>query len=404
MIRMHNELGFCTKDKVIKALRKTRLVVGNGFDLYCGLKTKYSDYFSYNSFKNNLIDEWIDKDQSQLFVKYISSPKDSEIRSRIQKAFAELDQVNAWDVAFTISSRLWLNENGKSWHEIESTMLMWLQKEEDEDGMRYLESFKVVYHALNQEEELYRLTDELAFLAALIFKKHEEKPFSSIESFYAFLLDELILFERDFGKYINHQQFDDSGKNFNIITFNADYERACNEALQKLCPKDGLIAIDTFNFGTMRPQCFENLLHHINGNTTNPIFGIDSKGISVSDPEYIFTKTYRRMGLDTQIETYDERGSFENVIVFGHSLCESDYSYFFPVLDQLRMLDFTATSKIIFAFSIYDEKHAEEIRSKLLKSVAKLFESYAESKHTNDSSRLLDSLTTQGRVLMYKIV
>lgn len=33
------------KQSVIQNLRNVKLIIGNGFDLKCKLKTKYSDYF-----------------------------------------------------------------------------------------------------------------------------------------------------------------------------------------------------------------------------------------------------------------------------------------------------------------------------------------------------------------------
>lgn len=69
-------------------------------------------------------------------------------------------------------------------------------------------------------------------------------------------------------------------------------------------------------------------LRHINGDVTHPIFGIDSDVFPPSDPRYIFTKTYRRMALDSQSSRHDESFNFSNAVVFGHSLCKADHNYF----------------------------------------------------------------------------
>ena len=34
-----------SKKEVINNLKNVKLILGNGFDLHCGLKSKYSDYF-----------------------------------------------------------------------------------------------------------------------------------------------------------------------------------------------------------------------------------------------------------------------------------------------------------------------------------------------------------------------
>ena len=43
------------KSEFIKSLQKVKIVIGNGFDLYCGLKTKYKDYFDHNKDMQRLL-------------------------------------------------------------------------------------------------------------------------------------------------------------------------------------------------------------------------------------------------------------------------------------------------------------------------------------------------------------
>ena len=101
--------------------------------------------------------------------------------------------------------------------------------------------------------------------------------------------------------------------------------------------------------------------------------------------------------------TYESK-EFDNVVVFGHSLSKNDYSYFFPLLDKLEMTDFSSNKKIIFAFSIFDEKQSYAIKSDHRKAVNRMFASYAVFKgYQNEPERLLDALTTQGRILTVEI-
>jgi hypothetical protein len=37
------------KESIIEGLSKIKVVLGNGFDLHCGLPTKYSDFFKSRS-------------------------------------------------------------------------------------------------------------------------------------------------------------------------------------------------------------------------------------------------------------------------------------------------------------------------------------------------------------------
>ena len=145
------------------------------------------------------------------------------------------------------------------------------------------------------------------------------------------------------------------------------------------------------------------LLHNINGNLENPIFGIDSNLCRASDPRFIFTKTNRRMELEMIDFECQKDIVFDNVIVYGHSLSSNDYSYFFPLLDKLEMTNFLSNKKIIFGFSVYDREKETEIKRKNRLNIQKLFEAYANYKELKDVNRLLDSLTTQNRVLTYEI-
>ena len=99
-----------------------------------------------------------------------------------------------------------------------------------------------------------------------------------------------------------------------------------------------------------------------------------------------------------------ESDIFDNLIIFGHSLNPADYSYFFSVFDKVEITNLGKDTKIIFAFSIYDENRREQIKSGLRKAVFRLFHDYSIYKGNETfANRLLDALTTQGKVLMFEI-
>lgn len=52
------QLYMKSKREIINELKNVKLVIGNGFDLYCGLKTSYSDYFNNDSSKNKVLEDW----------------------------------------------------------------------------------------------------------------------------------------------------------------------------------------------------------------------------------------------------------------------------------------------------------------------------------------------------------
>lgn len=48
------------KYDLIRELKKVKLIIGNGFDLHCNLKTSYRDYFLHSEGKNEYFLNWID--------------------------------------------------------------------------------------------------------------------------------------------------------------------------------------------------------------------------------------------------------------------------------------------------------------------------------------------------------
>ena len=68
------------------------------------------------------------------------------------------------------------------------------------------------------------------------------------------------------------------------------------------------------------------------------------------------------------------------------------------------MTNFSSTKKIVFAFSIFDEKKSYIIKSDHRKAINKLFASYAVFKgYQNEPERLLNALTMQGRILAFEV-
>ena len=230
---------------------------------------------------------------------------------------------------------------------------------------------------------------------------YNPEGFKNIDEFYYYILDELNQFEKEFGKFIDKKRY--PYRNFLTKIPNTDFEKRSKMTLQELCSIDNLVSIDSFNYDDIGDDNLNKLLHNINGNLENPIFGIDSNLCRASDPRFIFTKTNRRMELEMINFECQKDIAFDNVIVYGHSLSSNDYSYFFPLLDKLEMTNFLSNKKIIFGFSVYDREKETEIKRKNRLNIQKLFEAYANYKGLKDVNRLLDSLTTQNRVLTYEI-
>lgn len=88
------------KKAYIQKLDNILLIIGNGFDLHCGFKTKYSDYFNRDDKKNLVLKQYIEKTQDFLLNSHICFTKENPNRAEIGQSIGSIDGINVWDVSF----------------------------------------------------------------------------------------------------------------------------------------------------------------------------------------------------------------------------------------------------------------------------------------------------------------
>ena len=364
-----------------------KVVLGNGFDLFCGLETRYIHFFQSEKQKYEEIIKW-----SNSFVNlggYISG-KSSNWKDLGPKCLINID-FNVWDIYFALA----IGENDYNWCDIETEMLETFTNDKKFNWSSiYLITKKRLNNLMNASDLEYKIAGYIITV---------DPDISTKEKFYMFLLEELKKFEKNFGKYVSgeyNKKYEEYLKNASLFFNNLN---SFNEEVK---------SIETFNYTnnsimrTYKSSDFLNDIKHINGDFNNPIFGIDSTRIHIDKPEIIFTKVSRRLinsTLDGYLfgTTFDE--PFNNLFIFGHSLCEHDYSYFFPIFDYLEISNIMKTSTIIFAYYIYDEFKKEDIVLDNIRRVTKLINQYENYMGKNKENRLMDSLTVQGRIKLIEI-
>lgn len=103
-------------------------------------------------------------------------------------------------------------------------------------------------------------------------------------------------------------------------------------------------------------------------------------------------------------EFVSELGNFNNIVIYGHSLHKQDFSFFFPIFDYLKLNNVSKSSKITFAYSIFDNSMKDTIITKHTMGISDLitkYENYIYPKR--EECRLLDSLSMQGRIISREI-
>ncbi len=389
------------KKDLIQKLPNVKLIIGNGFDLSCHLHTKNSDYFLHDNNKNEILKKW-KRNFSTKVGTYANFTKKIANRSDFWVDFEYSEKANFWDIFFFIISYEETEIENWTWYDIEKIMESWLHNKHDR-GYSNNDSFDAVYEIIKANISLSHVDDDLRYLAAFCYKFNGEKEFKDKKEFYNFLLCELKKFEANFGKYIYNQQYNDFYSSFGIINETVSFFNASKKLIKSLCNVNNLVSIDSFNYGDVHKD-FMPKLHHTNGDTASPIFGIDSNAFSSLDDRYIFSKTNRRMQLDFCSQNISERLKCDNLVIFGSSLSNSDYSYFFSVFDDMRILDENKNCRIVFAYNIYDSKRKREIEETILRNVAILFQEYSSYKGLSEQmNRVLDYLIVQGKVMFFQI-
>lgn len=389
-----------TKEEMIKDLKNVKLVIGNGYDLHCGLESSYADFFMRDADKNNYFNKWLDEFKEKISLNAFTTEQSKE---DVWVEFKSIDELNIWDLFFYIETKTTNQNNNEAWLwcDIETVMYNSLKSYDSRECNTNLFRWEHVYKAITKKMPKEFKFWKIYVMAKVVLEKRNMEGFKNIDEFYCYILDELNQFEKEFGKFIDKKRY--PYRNFLTKIPNTDFEKRSKMTLQELCNVDNLVSIDSFNYDDIGDENLNKILHNINGNLENPIFGIDSNLCRASDPRFIFTKTNRRMELEMIDFECQKDIVFDNVIVYGHSLSSNDYSYFFPLLDKLEMTNFLSNKKIIFGFSVYDMEKETEIKRKNRLNIQKLFEAYANYKELKDVNRLLDSLTTQNRVLTYEI-
>ena len=393
------------KKEFIHQLKSVKLVLGNGFDLHCDLRTSFKHYYIYNYERIDIIKKWYEE-----FDRYF---KKKQVPLVDTSQNVELfNNTSLWDFFFVI---LCIERNNSDFEGY-----LWCQVEED-----IANALKDVKHAKNEAELIDSVSTQLSTPINLDFVYEEMTAVSksydspvcafahvvdhksnhsiySKEDFYSFLLNELKLFENEFVKFLKWQLAETIYHSFGIVTPNHTYFMKAVATINEICGFDNLVSIDSFNYTYIEDDRVKQIIHYINSDIENPIFGVDSV-FQTDDPKFIFTKTSRRMANDTVSKNVDNREKYEHVIIYGHSLNEADYSYFFPIFDEIDLANNKSTSKIVFAYSIFEEsKRAERIKE-INDSVFRIIEKYAVERNMLFSNRFLDSLTTRGRVILYEI-
>ena len=169
--------------------------------------------------------------------------------------------------------------------------------------------------------------------------------------------------------------------------------------------KDEVVYINNFNYTDL--SAISDSVWFINGDTSNPIFGVDLPESKPDDKKYVYTKTYRRLELTGNKSYYPKTKDFSKVIVLGHSLNEQDYSYFFSLFNRLGLSNERNSGKkgytVEFVYYKHNNKSSFEVRKETVSRALKMFYEYNKQVLHEDNFRLMDILYSSKAITFKEI-
>lgn len=427
------------------------LVIGNGADLTCFLKSGYDDFFKtritqaerLNNVKeqfneNKLSDKFI----SELIEIYKSGNTSSDEGDTTRKMIISmismriLDRVSFWEVPDVMGNY------SKNWNGVESSILNFLTEIHSSDNKRKQSAngqtvgiSKQIKHIkksiLNGEGVLLKSSFSLYCLyffksIDFIYYEHENgineykvRQYLKSLDLHDVLFQELKRFENNFKNYLKSE------------TRHAEYRKDSKHLIRELV-KDDMTNVLSFNYTKPieeQEQLKNNIKEYVNihGDLNRDIvFGIDSnwrmnRHEAMTDDEHkidYFSKTFRLMDMKSIDHILSD--DIKVIKFYGHSLSQADYSYFQSIFDKYDIYD--SDVKVEFYYSrrwknryerqkAKKENHLENedassARSKAstMKNVYRLMSDYGETLDNKDHGKnLLHKMLLEGRISVNRI-
>ena len=368
-------------------------ILGNGFDLYLGLKTQYLDYFEARKINEEFFKK-LDLIHQQSSSYFIRDNKGIERlsfnKTQLRYDVLELYKKTGQNLFYLYLE--FLKKENLMWKDVESKIILFINN-----------IAKVLGYPLEallreaKENEMYKYY----MILKIVLEEVKEKRNIKILDF---TLEQLNLFEKDFGNYIGSLELKEKNESKILNIFRTNCRRKIinfnySLILQKLKSKYENISYSEIEI-IKRIKSIESIVN-IHGDFKNPIFGIDSHN---SEEQFQnFTKTSRILNNDTV-------GNFElpkpeklgTINFFGHSLSEADYSYFQSLFDYYDI--YSSNIKLNFMYSEYDKNDLTRAKRETHNNVVKLMNNYGEKIENKDKGKnLLHKLLIENRIKLINV-
>lgn len=386
-------------NEIIKQL----LIIGNGFDLACGLKSKYTDFFCSipkKEYENN-------------FWYYIFDRlRDSTLKHSNNWADIELQILNQLKNLEFLYKDNFIQKIDKH-HDTLTFIKIFIERLQYNTNIDSLdpESLKITYEGIS-------------------ITKNESSPIpKSIELAQHFVLEHLHNLEKDFCTFLSNQINEEKNKDdeqtiskMEIDNYFSRSIKLLNHIFRSYYKSTPSSEVTTFSNKTTNPIAEFHLLNDIlSFNYTLPvksynwcrihgslgaeniIFGINYDNLisHFTNPPIQFSKSYRI--LETSLLSNIRLSKdIQNILFYGHGLGEADYPYFQSIFDSIDL--YHGNTRLIFFWDAYDEEKKLELHKEMLNRVVNLIEKYGQTFSNKDHGRnLLTKLKIENRILIKEI-
>lgn len=381
------------------------IVLGNGFDLECGLHSKFSDF-----------------EESRL--RLLNPPSDDLEKSDKSIAQYAYDSgLTAWDVILADKSQY-------PWSDIELAIEQWVASSNAILGSKCSRVAAILNHAAGAQVEQclkpysYPLSwagtpeERVAQFLYAIDNQQEQWTSSRVSQL---LLAELYKMEQAFSIHLINEVDGNDAYAQNALNL-------LNRMLMTELPDEDYYDVTAslldFNytnplFGTdnsvesysgKRP--FPTLVNiHGSLRENNIVFGIDGTK-HMDEPDALpFTKTYRLLSLDNPdtaklIQTHPPHGlrddSTAMIKFYGHSLAQADYAYFQSIFDSVDLYE--SQTRLIFFYRPWEKDDGTRVSdaeagTDMNRKVARLLSTYGSTLDNKDHGKnLMHKLLIEGRL------
>ena len=374
------------------------IIIGNGFDLECGLPSTYKDFFEPRS---HLLTE------ADASAKAGGTSWGTALRNAGVTVWELILQSNVEDY----------------WYGIETAIKEWVVPHDSDNGAK-IDHVKDILDGLRRDNDnsLCPETSEdscelVSLVVQYIKDTHTQEELDSWteREVYAYMLEELHNLEREFSAHLQKKVDESTDYKYKAISLTGNLlndERPKDS--EKYDEEESVLSLNyTRPFGNnLGREPGVNILSNVHGSLDkgNIVFGIDGSDCMGLDGVLEFTKTYRLMALGSPDMSKVVHGSgtgingasTNRIKFYGHSLADPDYSYFQAIFDTVGLYD--GDTRLVFYFRPHEKGDGtvcteDEARESEMKKAIKLLTAYGKTMGNADHGKnLIHKLQLEGRL------